>query len=304
MLDSSYVDQVTLLLELLPEIAPDTRFAIKGGTAINLFLLDFPRLSVDIDLCYLPLTPRDQALFDIEDFIKKLANKFSARGLRTLKKRTSDGYDSTLFVSRKSVKVKIEINLIVRGAVYEPVLQSLAPAASSKFESSMDMLCLHPHDLYGGKLCAALDRQNPRDFFDLYMFMENNNYTRELHETFMVYLLSSNRPIDELLNAREKDMRTAFDTLFSGMTTKMIGYSDLENTRKRVFNLVSNSFTGQDKEFLLSFFSRTPKWNLFPLGKLQQFPSIKWKLHNIQMMNLKKREEALTRLESLLNRIA
>lgn len=206
-----------------------------------------------------------------------------------------------MFVSNTLVEVKIEINLIVRGAVYEPTVRPLVPAASALFKSAIDMLCLHKNDLYGGKICAALDRQNPRDFFDVHMFMENDNYTRKLHETFIVYLLSSNRPIDELLNPREKDMKTAFSTLFSGMTTKRFDYSLLESTRKKLFGLVLSSFSEKDKEFLLSFNAGIPAWNLFPLDELQHFPSIKWKLHNIQIMNHKKRDEEIERLKKSLS---
>jgi len=51
-----YMRQVALLVRTLPYIARHEAFALKGGTAINLFYRDMPRLSVDIDLTYLPLT--------------------------------------------------------------------------------------------------------------------------------------------------------------------------------------------------------------------------------------------------------
>jgi hypothetical protein len=46
------------LIRVLPSIAEEACFALKGGTAINLFVRDMPRLSVDIDLTYLPVQPR------------------------------------------------------------------------------------------------------------------------------------------------------------------------------------------------------------------------------------------------------
>ena len=54
--------QASLVVRVLPYVARREEFALKGGTAINLFLRDLPRLSVDIDLAYLPLTPREEAL--------------------------------------------------------------------------------------------------------------------------------------------------------------------------------------------------------------------------------------------------
>lgn len=159
--NSKYLDQVSLLIDLLPVISFNERFALKGGTAINLFVLDFPRLSVDIDLCYLPLTPRNQALAEIKDFIREISLKFNAMGLKTREKKTSDGHESTLFVQSKTTEVKVETNLVVRGAVHKPGLKILSPSAQEMFKRSAEISCLHTHDLYGGKLCAALDRQNP-----------------------------------------------------------------------------------------------------------------------------------------------
>jgi hypothetical protein len=53
--DNPFYRQVVLLIELLPLVARERCFALKGGTAINLFVRDLPRLSVDIDLTYLPI---------------------------------------------------------------------------------------------------------------------------------------------------------------------------------------------------------------------------------------------------------
>lgn len=53
--DKRYTDRVQLLVEILPTLAKETRFALKGGTAINLFEHDLPRLSVDIDLTWLSM---------------------------------------------------------------------------------------------------------------------------------------------------------------------------------------------------------------------------------------------------------
>jgi len=301
-LNSKYQNQVSLLIDLLPAISSDKRFAIKGGTAINLFVLDFPRLSVDIDLCYLPLNPRDQAMSEIKDFIKDISIKFNSMGLKTREKRTAQGHESTIFVQSKGTEVKVEINLIVRGAVHKPILRTLAPSAQNMFKRSAQIHCLHSNDLYGGKLCAALDRQNPRDFFDLCCYLKQNDYTRDLHETFMVYLLSSKRPISELISPNKQGMKPTYDKAFAGMTTMDIDYPALEETRNQVFSLIKSSFTDQDKEFLLSFKRGEPLWDLFPIERAQNFPSVKWKLYNIQTMSPLKRQEALKELElKLLN---
>ena len=68
-----YVAQVRLLLGVLPDIATETEFALKGGTAINLFYRNMPRLSVDIDLVYLPVADRQPSLEEIDDTFHRIA---------------------------------------------------------------------------------------------------------------------------------------------------------------------------------------------------------------------------------------
>jgi hypothetical protein len=64
--NNPFTEQVRLLVSLLPSVAKQPCFALKGGTAINLFVRDMPRLSVDIDLAYLPLEDRDASLAGID----------------------------------------------------------------------------------------------------------------------------------------------------------------------------------------------------------------------------------------------
>jgi len=73
MKDSPFFKQAELMLRVIPHVAGEQCFALKGGTAINLFLRDMPRLSVDIDLTYLPIEPRDRSLKNITDALKRIA---------------------------------------------------------------------------------------------------------------------------------------------------------------------------------------------------------------------------------------
>ena len=300
-LSSKYAEQVSVLIDILPLISSDKRFALKGGTAINLFLFNLPRLSVDIDLCYTPLTSRDQALEDIRSFIKELSGKVQTLGFKTREKSTSEGYESTLYIqSSKNAEVKVEINLVVRGSVYKPLLKSLSPLAVSLFKRNAEILCLDRDDLFGGKLCAALDRQHPRDFFDLHMFLNDFPYTRELHQAFIVYLLSSKRPLSELIQPNRLNIKPVYEKQFKGMTSLEISCEQLEKTREDIFTLTRSFFNDQEKEFLLSFKRGDPQWELFPIQNTQDFPAVQWKLHNIRSMGAKKRLEALKRLEEKL----
>jgi predicted nucleotidyltransferase component of viral defense system len=297
---SSYIAQVGMLIEIIPYINSNENFAIKGGTAINLFLFDLPRLSVDIDLCYTSLTPRENALREIRSFVHDLAVQLNGIGFKIKRKKTVEGYESTLFIQFKNAEVKVEINRVIRGSVHKPVVQSLVASAVEQFKRNVSVLCLDRNDLFGGKICAALDRQHPRDFFDLYIFFKNFSYTRELHQTFMVYLLSSVRPIAELINPNYIDMRERYNNQFEGMSILDITCEDLEKTRDELFALVTGFFNDEEKEFLLSFKAGQPKWDLFPIENARYFPAIQWKLHNILSMNPEKRLAALNKLESKL----
>ena len=77
--DSPYYKQVSLLIRMLPVVATETVFALKGGTAINLFVRDFPRLSVDIDLAYLPLEPRDEALINVRAALQRITDRINTQ---------------------------------------------------------------------------------------------------------------------------------------------------------------------------------------------------------------------------------
>ena len=76
-IDERYRQQVELLVRTLPSVAAENVFALKGGTAINLFVRDLPRLSVDIDLTYLPVKPRDESLTEIDETLQRIGKSIS-----------------------------------------------------------------------------------------------------------------------------------------------------------------------------------------------------------------------------------
>lgn len=73
-----YRKQVVLLVQGIPAVAEEQDFALKGGTAINLFIRDMPRLSVDIDLTFLPVMPRDESLAAIEAALPRIKERIEA----------------------------------------------------------------------------------------------------------------------------------------------------------------------------------------------------------------------------------
>jgi predicted nucleotidyltransferase component of viral defense system len=227
--DNAYFKQ--LMLKTLPHVAAESCFALKGGTAINLFVRNMPRLSVDIDLAYLPVNEsRDTALGNMSDALVRIAAgiKKTIAGAR-VQEIHGRGPERVirLIVSLGATRIKIEPNEVIRGSVYPAEERQLTPRAEELFELSVTAQTLSLADLYGGKLCAALDRQHPRDLFDVRLLLENEGITDEIRKAFVVYLASHDRPIHELLDPAAKDIRRIYENEFAGMTVDSVSYRDL-----------------------------------------------------------------------------
>ena len=163
-MDQVYRKQVNLLIRCLPEVEKQTCFALKGGTAINLFVRDMPRLSVDIDLVYLPIEPREETLSNIEIGLNEIAKNIEATITKSIGRTTGkEKYVNKLLISHDGVQIKIEPNIVQRGAVYDVESHDLCARAETEFEISTTARTLATAELYGSKINAALDRQHPRD---------------------------------------------------------------------------------------------------------------------------------------------
>ncbi|MEA1912144.1 MAG: nucleotidyl transferase AbiEii/AbiGii toxin family protein, partial [Spirochaetota bacterium] len=164
----------------------------------------------------------------------------------------------------------------------------------------LDFPILSIPDLYGGKICAALDRQHPRDIFDILLMQETIGYTELIKQALLVYIISHPRPISELLNPNLLDIKEVYGKEFQNMTIRNVTVEDLELVRKQLIKRVNSSLTEQDKLFLLSVKRGKPSWDLHPLHRIQDLPAVQWKLKNILKMNTDKNKEALDKLDAVL----
>ena len=165
-----FTEQVRLLVMLLPHVAKQDCFALKGGTAINLFLRDMPRLSVDIDLAYIPVENRDNSIAGIDDALFKITN----------------------------------------------------------------------------------------------------------------------------------DIEPLYHTEFDGMTFEPISLLDLEGTLSRLIQKIHGALTDPDRRFLVSFKKGEADWSAFPIPDVERLPAIQWKMLNLNRMDRKKRQNAIIKLEKVL----
>lgn len=283
---TEYLETVRLLLDVAPFVFNDSPFAMKGGTAINLFHQDMPRLSVDIDLVLIdPYDTRDEALVAIEDALGKIAGELKNKLKVAVKRGTSGSeYETKLFITRDDVLIKVEVNHVFRGSVYPIVKQQLKPTAVDKFDRYVIVPTLDHDELYASKLVAALDRQHPRDLFDVMLLFRNGGITPRIRRAFTVYLAGHNRQMNELLPPLEHDISASFASEFEGMTTEEVTLSQLEETRVRLFAELPQSLDTQERQFLLSVKKGEPDWEVLGLPGIEKMPSLRWKLINIERL--------------------
>lgn len=149
---------------------------------------------------------------------------------------------------------------------------------------------ISPSELYGSKLVAAMDRQHPRDLFDVLKMYESHGLTQEILDCFVVYLAGHNRPVHEVFFSNPQPMEETFKNEFVGMTSEPIDLNTLLTTQQRLMDELPQALTQNHRNFLLSLVNATPNWSLLPFDHLQDMPAIKWKLRNLS--NLKSKNPA------------
>ena len=257
MIQTYYHNTVALLIRILPLLARESRVALHGGTAINLFLQPLPRLSVDIDLTWFPATDRNNDLKKIKLFLNWLKKHIEEKipGIHVSNYRGPSN-EYKLFCSQGEAMVKIEINTANRGIYFPSEIRPLCDAAQKQFNAFCEVQTVSIGQLYGGKIVAALDRQHPRDFFDVMVMLKTYGYTLEIHQGMILFMLSSQRPLHELLNPTRLNQKSVLENKFSGMTKETFTYEMFENTREKIIETIKNYFTESDKELLLRVCNR------------------------------------------------
>lgn len=295
---SVYQKQVELLLLILPEVAKISAFALHGGTAINLFIRNQPRLSVDIDLTYVPIQDRDTTFAEMERLLGGLEATLIKRFPRL--RINNQSTKGKLIISRGRSQIKIEVNLVKRGCLSTPQKVMLCQKAATHFKAFVAIPMVPFGQVYGGKICAALDRQHPRDLFDVKYLLENEGITEEIKEGFLLYLLGASRPIHEILQPTRKDQRKALENQFIGMTQEPFSYAEFEHIREKLIQEIHSALTDHDKNLIMSFQQLAPDWDT---AGFSHFPAIQWKLHNLHTLrsnDLKKFEKQSAMLRKVL----
>lgn len=300
-----YTDRVKLLVEILPALAQELRFALKGGTAINLFEHDLPRLSVDIDLAWLPVHDYAEDAKLIAQALGHVADVLRARPLQ-LQVQLSGGEGAgvtRLVASRGRARVQVETTPVMRGTVHPVRNMVVRPRVEEKFGfASMQVLSFS--DLYAGKLAAALSRQHPRDLFDVGLLLNDERADQSLWRTFLVYLTCSPKPAWEMLAPRVPvNFAATFDAHFKGMTAEPLEAEVLLDIHGRLLARVAGWLDEPSCEFLRSVEDQRPDFNLIGLPHAADLPAVRRKLQNLAQRTNAKRAADWSLLEETLARI-
>ena len=298
-----YRKQVQLLVRVLPLVDTEKCFALKGGTAINLFYRALPRLSVDIDLLYIPMEERELALINIRAALSRISKLIT----QTIpESKVQDAHEQSdalrLIVIQGEVRIKVELSPVIRGTVFPEERKEVSEEVEKEF-GYVEMQVASLPDLYAGKLCAALDRQHPRDLFDVKFLLENEGLTENLRKTFLIFLISHQRPMSELLAPNRKDISKIYETEFKRMAEVDVPLKQLEEARENLIQQINENLTENEKKFLLSFKNKNPDWNLMEMANvdvISNLPSVRWKMINLQQMPPQKHKEAFEKLQSIL----
>ena len=301
MINEKYIEQVKLLLEVLPIIANEKCFALKGGTAINMFYNNLPRLSVDIDLVYSILESREVSCTHINEALQRL--KVALEKLGFSANITGTNEEKKIICSNSVTSIKIEPNYTLRGTVLPTVFSDVCPKVEEDFAYA-GMNVLAKEEVYAGKICAALDRQHPRDLFDINQLYEHGGITDKMIDVFLYYLLGHNRPVHEVLNCNIQDKQEVMKTEFEGMTDIPFTYEQhcetLQKLKSDLLTRLKNHY-----DFIVNFVQLQADFSKSPFPEAEKLPTIQWKLRNLNLLkqkDSKKFESQAKELEKLFRR--
>ncbi len=295
-----YIDIARMMTQVAPFVFADQTFALKGGTAINLFLRDMPRLSVDLDLVFPDYTvPRTQALTQMTEALQQTAGRLQANGFQTRATATADASETKLLVRRGGIEVKIEANFVMRGTLYPVHRASLTKAAQDLLLADLELPMASMEDVYGSKLVAAMDRQHPRDLFDVMQLFAHEGITPGIRRAFVAYLASHNRPVHEVLFPTVRDITQEYERTFKGMTIEVVPLATLLAVREELLDQLQRELDDNERRFLISLVQNRPECDLLGIPHLALLPGIRWKLRNLSQLEKSNPQKFMEQADTL-----
>lgn len=262
---------------------------------INFFVRNISRLSVDIDLIYLPIKSRQITLKNVGDALERVKNCIEGMLPSTQALYRPDAGKLVIRADRE--EIKLEVNLVARGTLSSPERMILRKQVQKMYDTSSSMQNVPLGQLYGGKICAALNHQHPKGLFDVKILMENEGFSDAIREGFLLCLLCSDRPINEILVPNFQNQRQAMNNQFASMSDIEFTYENFEETLEQLVGIVKKSLTDKDKVFLLSIKNCDPDCSIYDF---ERFSAVQWKLYNLRKLkesNLDKHKQLYEALQ-------
>jgi hypothetical protein len=213
---------------------------------------------VDIDLAYKAYADRDTDLAVINDALMRITASLNGRPGITAIRQENKTDEKRIIVNTADAQIKIEVSPVWRGLLLPPTEMPVCEQVEMEYGfTTMNIVSLA--DLYGGKICAALDRQHPRDLFDVLNMLEKPGLTREIFDGFLCYLTGHPRPIAELLapNWDTARIATLYAQEFSGMTQQETSLESLLSVTTLLPQALKSHLTDRDRQFLFSYKQNT-----------------------------------------------
>jgi hypothetical protein len=231
--------------------------------------------------------------------LSRIRTEILSMGFEAESRKYKEEDEVKIIVSSAEIQVKIEVNFVFRGTVLPVQTLSLSKSTQSLFSKNIEVPSLAVSELYGSKLVAALDRQHPRDLFDVKKMYETYGLTSEIVDCFVVYLAGHNRPVHEVLFPNPQPIAEIFNNEFAGMTYEVVNVEELESVRSKLMEGLPKALTEKHKEFLLSLVRGFPDWEKLSYGHLRDLPALKWKLQNLEKLKAKDLERFYFQYEEL-----
>ena len=195
--------------------------------------------------------------------------------------------------------MKIEVTPVLRGCVFAPEERPVSEQVEENFGFAETRLVSFA-DLYAGKIMAALDRQHPRDLFDVRDLLTHEGISDDLRKAFIVYLISHDSPIAAVLGRGQKDIAEEFRRNFQGMIAETLTLEELLEARRALVDRIVGEMPTAHREFLVSFKVGMPDWDKLGVPGAPELPAVKWKQLNLDKLGSDARKTATTELAKLL----
>ncbi len=294
-------EQVRLLGLVAPFVAAETCFALKGGTALNVFWYDLPRLSVDLDLVFLPRLGRRDFLEQCGEALNRiqagLAETVSGLHVDT-KPLPGSSEPGTLFIHREGVSVKVEVNAVHRESLYAPSWRDVSPNAQPVFGPTRLQLLSFP-ETCAGKFNAALDRQHPRDLFDVGVILDSEGVGEEVRIAFVVNLLTQSRPFAHTLNPVIREPEAHLLSDLREMTEHVVDVDALVRNLVDLKYDLCDRMPPHHREFLSSFTLGHPDWSLLEVPQVDEMPAVRWRLQQMESLSEYRRRDLASALQAV-----